>query len=72
MVAARDHGHTGGEVPDHVVSGLTHPVLVMVQREILLDDLLARRQGNLDGALNDGRQIFLREISAKDDCVYMY
>jgi adenylate kinase len=55
MVSAGDHGHSGRQVPDHVVGRLAHPVLVVVERKVLLDELLARRHRDLDRALDDRR-----------------
>ena len=54
VVPARDHGHARGEIAQHVVGRLAHPLRVAVEGEVLLDDGLARRQGNLDGSLDDG------------------
>ena len=55
MIATSDHGHSGGQIPDHVMCSLSHPVLVVVESKVLLDELLARRHGDLDGAVDHGR-----------------
>ena len=52
VVSAGDHGHPCGEVPHHVVRGNAHSGFVEVKREVLLDDLLAGGDGDLDGTLD--------------------
>ena len=55
MIPTSDHSHAGGQIPDHVMSSLSHSVLVVVEGEVLLDELLARCHGDLDGAVDHGR-----------------
>lgn len=53
-LAAGDHGHSGGQVPHHVMGGHAHAGLLRVQGEIFPDDLLAGGHGDLDGAVDHG------------------
>ena len=50
---ACDHSHTRNQVPNHLVGGAAHPVLVMVQAEVLLYNLFTGCDRYLDGALDD-------------------
>jgi hypothetical protein len=47
------------EATDHVVGSNTHPGLVEVEGEVLLDDLLGSRDCDLDGTFIDQRDPFL-------------
>lgn len=51
-LAAGDHGHSGGQVPHHVMGSHTHAGLLRVQGEVFADDLLASGHGDLNGAVD--------------------
>jgi DNA topoisomerase VI subunit A len=63
MISASDHGHSGCQVPDHVVRGLSHSVFVVVEREVLLDQLLAGRHRDLHSAIDHWRGNVLIEAN---------
>ena len=63
MVAAGDHGHTSCQVADHVMCRLSHPLLIVVKSKVLLDYLFACCQGDLDGSLDNRRQILLKKVA---------
>jgi len=65
VIATSDHGHSGCQIPDHVMCSLPHPVLVVVESKVLLDKLLARCHGDLDCAVDDGRCNVLKEIKTE-------
>ncbi len=55
MITTGDHGHSGGQIPDHVMRRLSHSVLVVVESEVLLDELFASRHSDLDCTVNHRR-----------------
>ena len=60
MVAASDHGHSRGQVANHIVSGRTHTLLLGVQSIIFFDNLFGGSQCDLVGSVKR-----LRVLGAK-------
>ena len=52
MIAASDHGHSGCQVSDHVMRRLPHSVLVVVEREVFLDQLFTGRHCDLHSTID--------------------